>query len=203
MYFLLTDSDLVGMGFTENLVVEALRQTDNNQENSLNLLTTSPELLTVKSNRKRPLSDYSEQVATLTGMGFSPSIALGTIQLTNGDLDKAIECCLTGKGVEAAPESPTATPNTDNSTTVTTNPVPSDVMQQLMTQSLLPNNVEQLNPTPMQVDPKQQEQEAQMQAAEDELLQDFDGEEDSHLDVSLEEEEATLTEYNSLLSAVM
>jgi len=192
--------NIVGMGFEKGLVAEALRQTDNNQEMALNLLTTSPELLTVKENKKRKTStDYTEQVQALVAMGFTPSIALGTIRETNGDLDKAIENCLSGKGVEAIEEKPAE--NT-----------PLDPQQQeILNQPLIPENFLPVgNNSPpsekadeMQIDPLKKEKEEEMQQAEDELIKDFDNNEDAYLDVSLEEEESTLLEFNSLLSAML
>lgn len=56
------------MGFDKRMVVEALKQTDNNQDNALTLLTQSPELLMVKEESRRKNSKtnntntYPEQV---------------------------------------------------------------------------------------------------------------------------------------------
>jgi len=174
---------------------------------ALNLITTSPELLTValKSKKRKPDNDYNEQVQVLTGMGFSRSIALGTLMETNGNLDKAIENCISGKGIEAQIDEEPLVTNPEPSTPVSIN---LDPQQQLMTQSLIPENIVQvgnlpeISNVPMEIDPIQQEKELEMQAAEDDLIRDVDYDADSYLDVSLEEEEATLTEYNSLLTAI-
>jgi hypothetical protein len=192
---------LTNMGFNKKLVVEALKQTDNSQENALNLLVNSPHLLETKDKKRKSPSDLASEVQSLVAMGFSESLALGTLQECNGNLEQAIEYCLSGKGVEAKPQDISSTPS-------------SDLQQTLMNQNLIPENfVPVPNKDAMDLDKvpdpeaeqkrlKAEEEERKRQEAEQDLLRDFDTDEDSYLDLNLDEEEAVLKEYKALLQSL-
>jgi len=157
------------MGFPKKLIIEALKQTDNNQESSLNLLVNSPFLLT-----KKP-KNLDNKVQQLSSMGFSPSLALGTLQSVNGNLQKAIELCLSGKGVESSV--------VENSKTIQES-IEND--KQLITNE----KSEELSTI---------KEQKQTKVAEEDLVLDLNQEDDDYLDVDLADEEAILKEYQILI----
>jgi len=177
------------MGFEKKLVVEALKQTDNNQDMALNLLTQSPELLSMKDSKKRK-KDYTEEIKQIETMGFSASAALGTLMKTNGNVERAMEVILAGQGVEYFPENDTVneSASTENMQVDTNkNSGTTENEQKLQEQIML------------EEEKARQEQEEKMKKTEDELIEDMPNEEESHLDITLDEEETVLTEYKTLM----
>jgi len=200
------------MGFQEDLIVEALRQTDNDVQQTLTLLAESREMLQMsinarsrKSHSRKPVVDQ-QQVNELVGMGFSESLAKGTLETTQGDLQAALDLILAGNGVEQSLDSMGTSPNTppvpsqeqpkrdeatENSsvgTEMNTNDGTSSLTSS--TQSNLGDSVGES---------ALEEEEQQDQKAVDELLEDVPEDEQQYIDYSLVEENEILQKYKALL----
>jgi len=65
------------MGFEERLVVQAIRQCNNDEVNAINILTTNPEVLFPK---KLIYEVKNEDIESLVNMGFTKSQASGTLK---------------------------------------------------------------------------------------------------------------------------
>ena len=119
-------------------------------------------------------------------MGFSSTLALGTLQLTNGNVERALEMLLAGNGVEAIPMEEQQTQPQSEKTDIET------------AKSNEPMEVEKESEEEL----LKREEEARLKREdEEELVQDMpDNDEEAHLDVVLVEEEATLQEYKVLVN---
>jgi hypothetical protein len=91
----------ISQGFDEEMVAEALKQSNNDQDRSYHLLTNEIELLRMAvNNSKPPYIPNEEDILELMTMGFSRAQAVGTLKLTRGDLSSAADKLLTGEGIE-------------------------------------------------------------------------------------------------------
>jgi len=199
---------LCDMGFQKKLVIEALRQTDNNQEMGLQLLTQESHLLQVKD-KKRKDPDFTNEIQQIEMMGFSATLALGTL-LQTGTLESAIELLLSGKGIEAFPEQVISTNNNinanDNKIQVAFDQsIPMDAPTELLDIQKQDERLKQEQERLRQEEEerlKKEEEGLLKKEAEDELLQSVQNDdEDAHLDVSLEEEENILNEFKMMIES--
>jgi len=125
---------LVSQGFEEEMVAEALKQSNNNPERSYHLLTVETELLRLAvNNSKPPYKPSEEDIIEIMHMGFTRPQAYGTLKLTRGDLSGAVEKLLSGEGREEEPPiitaplppvQPTTSPTIDTSTEGSTDSTP-------------------------------------------------------------------------------
>jgi hypothetical protein len=117
---------IVSQGFdNEELAAEALKQTDNNLDRAIQLLTTDIELLKMAvAKSKPPYVPPEEDIQKLISFGFTHSLASGTLKLTHGNFEVALDKLLSGQGQEdiivppvaVQPIIPTvASPDTQNS----------------------------------------------------------------------------------------
>jgi len=91
----------ISQGFDEEMVAEALKQSNNDQDRSYHLLTNEIELLRMAvNNSKPPYIPNEEDILEIMTMGFSRAQAVGTLKLTRGDLSSAADKLLTGEGRE-------------------------------------------------------------------------------------------------------
>eukprot|EP01116_Phalansterium_solitarium_P020986 TRINITY_DN6378_c0_g1_i1.p1 TRINITY_DN6378_c0_g1~~TRINITY_DN6378_c0_g1_i1.p1 ORF type:complete len:531 (+),score=95.35 TRINITY_DN6378_c0_g1_i1:1429-3021(+) len=167
------------LGFDAKLVLEALRQTNNNQELAINLLTQSPHLLQVKDKAVDQRA-FDAEVQQLQAMGFSASSALGTLRAVSGSLERALELLISGQGVDL-PDAADAAAGSS------TEPTPADAA------------------VPAKPAETAEERLAKQQA-EDDLVEDLataEEDEDSYLDVQFDEEEQILREFKARVAASM
>jgi len=115
-------------------------------------------------------------------MGFTKEFALGTLRLTNGDVERALEMLLEGKGVE-------------EQTSQTTNENP-PINQPI-------DNPPEVDPMKLEQEEELKKKEEQERLDEEELVQDMPNDEESHLDVIMIEEEEALQEYKTLLQSTV
>uniref|UniRef100_A0A6B2L1N7 UBA domain-containing protein n=1 Tax=Arcella intermedia TaxID=1963864 RepID=A0A6B2L1N7_9EUKA len=170
----------VSQGFREDLVVEALRQSDNDQEKTMSMLTETPHLLEIAiQNAKPPFQPNPEHMDQLLSMGFSQSFAYGTLKFTEGNIEAAIEKLLAGEGIE---ENVPAAPVVEQ-----TAPEPMSV-----------------DPTPLPdpgapVDEAAELEKQRIKEAENELLEDIETDQFKDYDVDLIEETEFLNQYKTLI----
>jgi len=99
---------LVAQGFEEELAAEALKQSDNDEEKTYSLLVNNLDLLRVAiETSKPPYVPDEEQMQVIIGMGFTPSQAYGTLKITKGDMNAAVEKLLSGEGADEPIPPPT------------------------------------------------------------------------------------------------
>jgi len=171
---------LVSQGFEEELAAEALKQSDNDEEKTYSLLANNLDLLRVAiENSKPPFDPDEEQMQVIIGMGFTPSQAYGTLKMTKGDMNAAVEKLLNGEGADEP------IPPTD------INP-PDDVP--------LP----ELPDVPMTEEERSQkeaeEREKQLlQNAENELIEDLEVDDLQAYDIDLTEETDLFNHYKALI----
>jgi hypothetical protein len=101
----------VSQGFEEEMVAEALKQSNNDHDRSYHLLTNEIELLRMAvNNSKPPYIPKEEDILEIMMMGFTRSQAIGTLKLTRGDLSSAVDKLLSGEGREDDIIIPTTAP---------------------------------------------------------------------------------------------
>jgi hypothetical protein len=168
--------ELVGMGFEESMVAEALKQTDNNNEHALTLLLNNPELLRVN---KEPKEDLEPKIQQVMAMGFTTEEARGTLKKTFGNVEAAIDLLLKGEGVVDIPLTDSTLNNND---------------AEMKTEENVQANNDTEEAT-MQVD---EEYERKKQDEED-FIQDVPKDEEAYLDVDLTDESRILEQYKDLM----
>jgi len=193
---------LVSQGFEEEMVAEALKQSNNNPERSYHLLTAETELLRLAvHNSKPPYIPSEEDIIEIMHMGFTRPQAYGTLKLTRGDLSGAVEKLLSGEGREEEPPiitapfppiiapfppvqpiiSPTDSSTTEGSTDIT--PVPMVVEE-----------------TPEEKEKKAKEATLQREA-EHELLGDVEEDPLISYDIDLTDEAQFISHFSALINA--
>jgi len=165
---------LIGMGFAKKLVVQGLKQTNNDYNQALVLMTESPHLLRVKDKRRKKIELSEESLLTLLSMGYSESQARGTLQATDNNVEEAVSLLISGNGIEEEPEKV----------------VNNDVIP--------PENNEGPQQIPQEENRKENEiEEEDLREAERELIEELPQE--GEIDFNVEEELNILTEYKALL----
>jgi len=185
---------MLEMGFPEELVLAALKQTDNNMVTAINMIQNEPELLiesstqTSAGNRRGetapvPLND--ETVAQLTSLGFDSQRVISVLTKVNGDVERAVQMLLENADVSSGASSSATSPSGSSSSSSSVSESDSTGTQwctgsEAKKQKLLPE---------------------EKQAFED-LVTDLEFNEDKideHLDLTLDEEIQFLAKYKSLL----
>jgi len=97
------------MSYSEEIAVEALKQMDNDM-NEITSALTDPQRLEIleqaiiakhkKKEEKEYKALFRQNVKVIVEMGFSKSLAKGTLKQSKNDLDAAISLLMDGKGVE-------------------------------------------------------------------------------------------------------
>ena len=90
---------MMEMGFAESLAVAALKQTDNNMVQALNMIETEPELLVEASQAEMKTRAGStsnavitdQMVAQLCSLGFDSQRVMAVLHQVNGDLEAAVQ----------------------------------------------------------------------------------------------------------------
>jgi len=112
------------MSYSEEIAVEALKQM-NNDMNEITSALTDPQRLEILEQaiiarqKKREEKEYRtlfrRNVQVIIEMGFSKSIAKGTLKKTKNDLDAAIALLMDGNGVEDEPSEKSLSETLSNS----------------------------------------------------------------------------------------
>jgi len=127
---------------------------------------------------KPPYIPDDTQIQVIIGMGFTPSQAYGTLKLTRGDINAAVEKLLSGEGADEMippPDSPLLVP---------------DVPDVPLTEEDLAKK-------------EAEEREKQLSMdAENELLEDFEADELQAYDVDLTEETDLFNHYKALILSI-
>lgn len=187
---------LMTLGFSEEIVAEALKQSENQQEQALNLLMNSPNLLLMalakEPSTQQPAFIPSEQdILNIVSIGFSPEQAYGTLKLTRGNIQDAVDLLLNEKGVEEpVPQPPNPPPTSTNSSETQNSGQDATVTA---TRKEIDKKTEEEN--------RRRIEEAQKLAeAEEELVQDHTEDDDvAHLAINLTEEQSFLAQYKALI----
>jgi len=95
-------TSITGMGFDKALVAEALKQTDNNQEQALKLLLETPELLIIKDENSK-YEPIQADIDKVVSMGFTESQARSTLLFTKGNVEHTVELLISGQGKDDPP----------------------------------------------------------------------------------------------------
>jgi len=183
------------LGFAEEIVAEALKQSENQQDQALNLLMNSPNLLMMVLNegsQSKPSYTPSEQdILNIVSMGFTPAQAYGTLKKTGGNIENAVELLISGKGVEESvpaisppqPEANNAAATSSSPTTATVESVPTPMDTEILEEET-----------------RRKEEEKKMVEAEEELVQEHTEDDDvAHLAIDLTEEHNMLSHYKALI----
>ncbi|XP_062613974.1 NEDD8 ultimate buster 1-like [Saccostrea cucullata] len=83
--------NLVSMGYGKGAAAAALRQTDNDLNQALEVLQLHPELLHLPDPEKKSISITDDMIAQVVAMGFDPVMASRALQLFSGNVQKALE----------------------------------------------------------------------------------------------------------------
>jgi len=158
--------ELKEMGFEERFIVEGLRQTDNNQQQTLNLLTQNVELL--RSSDKN--LDYATQdnIVQIMSMGYSREEAVKSLNISFGDVSSAVEKLL-------------------NSDPSLYSDIVTDPHDQTKNKEKEEMDIEEKQ--------RKEKEKIERQELEKQLLDDVPEDEDEFLDISLDQEEGILNEY--------
>jgi len=104
---------MMEMGFAETLVLAALKQTDNNMVQALNMIETEPELLVEASQGEMqsrggsaPNAAITDQmVAQLTSLGFDSNRVIAVLNQVHGDVERAVQVLLENADVASSSSS--------------------------------------------------------------------------------------------------
>jgi len=184
------------LGFAEELVAEALKQTENQQEGALNLLMNSPQLLmmALHSDPTTPAYTPTEQdILSVVSMGFTPEQAYGTLKKSRGNVQSAVDLLLEGKGVEeAVPQAPTQNP--------TEPPAPKPDASGSGGAPILNEQNIPMDTSKDEEIARKHEEDQKNAAAEEELVQHHTEDDDvAHLAIDLTEEHNLLAQYKALI----
>ena len=169
---------LVEQGFDKELVIEGLKQTDNDENRTVSLLLEAPNLLRRSFPAAEVQSFFSEdKINGLLQLGTTEEKAKSALFQTSGDIDAAAELILTGADLPEVPanvlESSGTLPQADLGTDVN----------------------EEEGEEEGAEEPQINEEEEARKAAEANIVNDIPDDEDSFLADTLDEEMAILQEY--------
>jgi len=179
---------MIEMGFPEELVLGALKQTDNSMVAAINMIQNEPELLiespsqTPNDGRAReigsvPLND--ETVAQLTSLGFDSQRVMAVLTRVNGNVERAVQMLLENADESSATTSASSSSQSSSNSSLN-NEGGASSGNEAKKQKLLPE---------------------ELKAFED-LVTDLEFTEDKideHLDLTLDEEMDFLVRYKSLM----
>jgi len=193
------------MGFEKILVAEALKQTNNDKDRALALITQSPELLRANlpfqyRTPAPPEVPSEENIAQVVSMGFSHANATEALRVHNGNTAKAIEDLLkNSNGVVGGGDGNVSMTNSSDSNYLTKSgdnnsedalygPTPSPVLPPL-------------DPVAEESRLKAVEEARRRQQIEGDLLDAVEEvDQDEYFDVDVEELNAVVQEYRSHLA---
>jgi hypothetical protein len=183
------------LGFEKRLVIEALKQTDNQQDEALTLLTQNSNLLEMAVSTASVPSlppDSREKVQQIEQMGFSTNLAIGTLKQTKFNVERALELLLAGNGIEAS--------NQEIETFITRVIPHGEISSTLEVPS---SDFEGHSDDKGETQDQRMEKEERRlkRKAERELTEVVPQDEDAYLDGTLEEEKSILDQYLQLLSS--
>lgn len=180
---------LINIGFEETVVAEALKQTDNDEQLALDLLTQHPELLIPQNDS--PYVPSKEDIDLLINMGYTESLAKGTLKKTK-NIENAIELLINGNGVEDETTfiSDDMLIQSDNENEINEDVINEDVKGD--------ENNENIENNEMNIEENDGQKDVD---TEKELFGQLGGEDDdvSHLDIDLTEEKSVIDEYKLLI----
>lgn len=83
--------NLISMGYGRGAAAAALKQTNNDLNQALEVLQLHPELLNLPDPEKKSVDITDDMIAQVVAMGFDTIMASRALQLVKGDVQKAIE----------------------------------------------------------------------------------------------------------------
>jgi len=176
-------SVLVSQGFEEVLAAEALKQADNDEEKTYLLLVNNIDLLRIAVEKaKPPFIPSEEDMQVIMSMGFTQGQVYGTLKLTNGDMDAAVEKLLSFQGVDELP------------------PPPPDFTVPVDANALVPPPEDATDPVEDLTKMEAEEHEKQLlQNAEYDLIGSHEADELQAYDIDLTEETDLFNHYKALI----
>jgi len=169
--------ELQEMGFEEQLVIEGLRQTDNNQQQTLNLLTQNKDLLRSSLN-KPPTYATNDKLQQIISMGYSHEEATKALDISFGDVSSAVDKLLSSDPSLFSSLSSSTSDSLDHSKKDEAKDEAKDEMMM---------DAEAIQ--------RKEKEKLEREELEKQLLDDVPEDEDEFLDISLDQEEAILNEY--------
>jgi hypothetical protein len=181
---------IVSQGFVdEELAAEALKQTDNNLDRAIHLLTTDIELLKMAvAKTKPPYVPTEEDIQKLISFGFTQSLASGTLKLTQGNFEVALDKLLSGQGQEdiVLPIQPITTPSVTESSDTQNSEKSGD--------NMVVETEEERE--------KREKEKKLADEAEYELIEDHDSDPLKAYDVDLTDETQFISHFRSLIESI-
>jgi uncharacterized UBP type Zn finger protein len=186
----------VSQGYEEEMVAEALKQSDNNSERTSYLLTNETQLLQIAvNNSKPPYIPQEKDILDIVALGFSVSQATGTLKFTRGDINATIDKLLNGEGVEDTVPPLATFPNL----TTVTSPDPAT------TTSTPDPAATTISPEPVLTEEEREKIEREkslLQEAENELLEDYEADPLQAYDIDLTDETQFISHFKTLISSI-
>jgi len=174
---------LVAQGFAEDLAAEALKQSDNDEEKTYDLLVNHVDLLGIALKQsKPPFVPAEDEIMQIVALGFTPSQAHGTLKFTEGDINAAVEKLLSGEGVEE--------------------PLPVTVEGGTLAppeKELVVDNIMEVIKEDIEKKETEEKEKQLLQEAEDSLILDHASDELEAYDIDLTEETELLHQYEALI----
>lgn len=174
---------LISMGFPKGASAEALRQTNNDIQNAIQVIQEQPELLSLADPDPDPESQVSdEMIRQVMALGFDEDSVRAALHHFTADVDRSIEELMRHGGLalpewyQSIPQSP-QTSSTNSSTA---------------SQASSNDDLEQ----------ERKANQERMKLIEEEIIPDIPQNEEDHLDLELEDEAAVFEEYKALLASV-
>ncbi|CAC5368288.1 unnamed protein product [Mytilus coruscus] len=171
---------LTNMGFGGGAAAEALRQTNNDVSQALEVLEKHPEFLSLPDPEHKDITITDEMLAQVYSLGFDPEMAREALKLHAGSIQKAIDELIRSGGIIAT-SSRSSSEGSSDSSSADSSPEAG------------PSNINK-------------NEEKKRKKEEKEVLQDFMSDlpedEEDYLDLTLTEEEQFLKEYKSLVDSL-
>ncbi|XP_038047872.1 NEDD8 ultimate buster 1-like isoform X2 [Patiria miniata] len=173
---------LLSMGFPEQAVLAALKQTNNDLHNSLQVMQEQPDLLALGDSIDEPWQGdvTNEMIAQVSELGFDPEVARLALYRYRGDIRKTVDVLIARGGV--LPPEPACTSSS-------TKPGGASSSGSSTSQTKTPD------------DEEDELTEEQKQAIAD-IAPDIPDHEEDHLDLTLEEEARFIQEYKARLASM-
>jgi len=198
---------MMELGFNEYLAAEGMRQTNNNQQEAMNLLLSHPELLRKEDKPKDIVSE--EAISQIVASGYSRNDATRALQATHGNLQKAFNRLLDGtiirdtvmsEAIPAEQQPITEKPATEVAETVETEKLAANLP---LDDEILPDSQEDfLDPLPKTEEEIKAEEEKKLkQQIEDEIVDSIPIDDETVFDVDMNEIVSIINEYKVLLQS--
>ncbi|KAH8312406.1 hypothetical protein KR044_010595 [Drosophila immigrans] len=183
---------LVELGFERQLVVEALRRTDNNLDRSIELLRSHADEL--RRNLPASVPADEQMLFTLRELGFKLPMARAALETTRNDMDRTIDFLLKSLPNEQELNSLIALMNRLGSTIDGTAPASTSGQSNSPIPAVTPSKL-----TLIQSILTKASSELESYNAYKRFHEDLPDNEQDYLDMTLEQEEQIINEYNRLL----